>query len=109
MGRTGLAAIAAALIAALGVAASAVAQEAVPPSGNIYNPPYLPGGHLYAPGEGPLPPIDSPQAQFNTRVDILQTEIYRRQFQQRLDESQMFRSDLRPGPLSNGNFFAPRF
>ena len=92
-------AVLAAVAMALGSAPAALAQDDGAPQGHQYSPPYMPQGHVYAPGEGELPPIDSAQTFFNTQVDILQTEIYRRNYEQRMFESEMGRHDLRGGPL----------
>lgn len=74
------------------------------PQGHLYSPPYMPQGHAYAPGEEMLPPINSTQSHFETQVDILQTEIYRRNYEQRMFESEMTRHDLRGGPLTGPNY-----
>ena len=89
----------AAVAMTLGSAPTAVSQVLEAPQGHLYSPPYLPEGHLYAPGEGGLPPINSSEAYFNTQVDILQTEIYRRDYEQSMFESEMGRHDLKAGPL----------
>ena len=81
----------------------------VAPQGSILSLPWLPQGHLYAPGDERLPPLDSPQAQFESQVDVRQTEIYRRQYDRRLFEAEMFRDDLRAGPFTGPNFMAPRY
>ena len=89
----------AAVAMTLGSAPMAVSQGLEAPQGHLYYPPYLPGGHLYAPGEGSTPPINSAESYFNTQVDILQTEIYRRAYERSMFESEMGRHDLRAGPL----------
>jgi len=91
---------------ALGLASPSLAQAqgSGVPQGHVYSPPYMPQGHAYAPGDEPLPPINSARSQFETQVDILQTEIYRRNYDRRLFESEMFRHDLRGGPLSGPNY-----
>ena len=89
----------AAVAMTLGSAPMAVSQGLEAPQGHLYSPPYLPGGHAYAPGQGELPPINSAEAYFNTQVDILQTEIYRRNYEQSMFESEMGRHDLKAGPL----------
>ncbi len=89
----------AAVAMTLGSAPSAVSQDFEAPQGHLYSPPYLPEGHVYAPGQGGLPPINSSEAYFNTQVDILQTEIYRRDYERSMFESEMGRHDLRAGPL----------
>lgn len=106
MGRARIAALA--VVAAFSLGGLAHAQH-VPPTGNIMSLPYLPQGHLYAPGQEELPPIDSEQSQFESQVDVRQTEIYRKQYDQRLFESEMFRDDLRPGPFTGPNYLAPRY
>jgi hypothetical protein len=78
---------------------AAVSQGLEAPQGHLYSPPYMPGGHVYAPGEDRLPPINSRESFFNSQVDILQTEIYRRNYEQSMFESEMGRHDLRGGPL----------
>jgi hypothetical protein len=97
-------AIAATVALAFGSAAAALAQDYGPPQGHLYSPPYLPQGHAYAPGDSQVPPINSAESQFNTRVDILQTEIYRRNYEQSMFESEMSRHDLRGGPLLGPNY-----
>ncbi len=74
------------------------------PQGHVYSPPYMPQGHSYAPGEEVLPPINSERSYFETQVDILQTEIYRRNYDQRMFESEMTRHDLRGGPLDGPSY-----
>jgi hypothetical protein len=64
----------------------------------------MPHGHAYAPGEESLPAINSAQSHFETQVDILQTEIYRRNYEQSMFESEMGRHDLRVGPLLGPNY-----
>jgi hypothetical protein len=97
-------AIAATVALAFGSAAAALAQDYGPPQGHLYSPPYLPQGHAYAPGDSQVPPINSAESQFNTQVDILQTEIYRRNYEQSMFESEMSRHDLRGGPLLGPNY-----
>jgi len=97
-------AIAATVALAFGSAPVALAQDYGPPQGHLYYPPYLPEGHSYAPGEAQVPPINSAESQFNTQVDILQTEIYRRNYEQSMFESEMSRHDLRGGPLLGPNY-----
>jgi hypothetical protein len=87
---------------ALGNAPVALSQDDGAPQGHLYSPPYMPQGHAYAPGDDQLPPINSTRSFFETQVDILQTEIYRRNYDQRIFESEMNRHDLRGGPLDEG-------
>lgn len=96
------------IMVALGMTGTALAQN-VAPQGSILSQPWIPQGHLYAPGNEQLPPLDSPQAQFESQVDVRQTEIYRRQYDRRLFESEMFRDDLRGGPFTGSNYLAPRY
>ena len=84
---------------ALGSTPAVLAQNDGAPQGHLYSPPYMPQGHTYAPGEESLPPVNSSQSQFETQVDILQTEIYRRNYEQSMFESEMSRNDLGVGPL----------
>ena len=88
----------------LGSAPAALSQGDGPPQGHLYSPPYMPQGHSYAPGEEMLPPVNSPQSSFDTQVDILQTEIYRRNYEQSVFETEMSRHDLRGGPLLGPNY-----
>lgn len=97
-------AVLAAVAMTFGSATVALSQGSGPPQGHLYSPPYLPQGHAYAPGEAALPPVNSVQSDFNTQVDILQTEIYRRHYEQRMFESEMNRQDLRGGPLDGPNY-----
>ena len=101
---TVLAMVAVAVTMAFGGAPAAWSQDYGAPQGHLYSPPYLPQGHTYAPGEETLPPINSTQSLFETQVDILQTEIYRRNYEQRMFESEMTRHDLRGGPLLGPNY-----
>jgi hypothetical protein len=89
---------------AFGSAPAVLAQDDGAPQGHQYSPPYMPQGHTYAPGEGRLPPVNSAEYFFNTQVDILQTEIYRRNYEQRMFESEMGRHDLRGGPRLGPNY-----
>lgn len=100
-------AVLAAVTMALGSVPASLAQDVGDggaPQGHQYSPPYMPQGHAYAPGEERLPPINSSESFFNTQVDILQTEIYRRHYEQRMFESEMGRHDLRGGPLLGPNY-----
>ncbi|MBI2718955.1 MAG: hypothetical protein HY245_00835 [Rhizobiales bacterium] len=52
---------------------------------------FIPLGQSYAIGQNQLPPLNSPKDQFNTQVDIYQSEVYMRQriakeFQSRVDQ-----------------------
>ena len=89
---------------ALGSAPAALSQNDGAPQGHLFSPPYMPPGHTYAPGEESLPPVNSAQSQFETQVDILQTEIYRRNYEQSMFESEMSRNDLGVGPLLGPNY-----
>jgi hypothetical protein len=80
-----------------------VAQDTVP-QGHLHSPSFMPLGHAYAPGEEALPPIGSAQSRFETQVDILQTEVYRRNYDRRMFESEMNRHDLRVGPLESPRY-----
>ena len=99
MASNGVRAVLAAVALVLANAPAAFSQGDGPPQGHLYSPPYMPQGHTYAPGEEVLPPLNSPQSYFETQVDILQTEIYRRNYEQSVFESEMSRHDLRGGPL----------
>jgi hypothetical protein len=100
-----LAAVTIALGAASGgLAPSAgLAQDTVP-QGHLHSPSFMPLGHAYAPGEEALPAIDSARSRFESQVDILQTEVYRRNYEQRMFESEMNRHDLRGGPLDSPRY-----
>ena len=90
--------------ASVGLAPTAgLAQDNVP-QGHLHSPSFMPFGHAYAPGEEVLPPIGSAQSRFETQVDILQTEVYRRNYEQRMFESEMNRHDLRGGPLDSPRY-----
>lgn len=106
MASTRMWAVLATVAVALGGAPAALAQQGGggPPQGHLYSPPFMPEGHTYAPGEERLPPINSAESYFNTQVDILQTEIYRRNYEQSMFESEMSRHDLRGGPLLGPNY-----
>jgi len=45
---------------------------------------FVPKGHLYAPGSGGLPPSHSKRAQVEARTDVLETELHRREREDRL-------------------------
>lgn len=102
MASSGRATMVAAVVAFL-LAPSAVAQEQVP-QGHTYSPQFMPKGHMYAPGDERLPPIGSPRALFDTQVDIVETEVYRWQYDRRLFETEMHRHDLVPGPLNGPRY-----
>jgi hypothetical protein len=106
MASTRMWAVLATVAVAFAGAPAALAQQGGggPPQGHLYSPPYMPQGHTYAPGEERLPPINSAEALFNTQVDILETEIYRRNYEQSMFESEMSRHDLRGGPLLGPNY-----
>lgn len=102
MGSSGRGTIVAA-IAGLLLTPLALAQDQVP-QGHNYSPQFMPKGHMYAPGDERLPPIGSPRALFDTQVDIVETEIYRSQYDRRLFETEMHRHDLMPGPLNGPRY-----
>jgi hypothetical protein len=104
MASTRMWAVLATVAMAFGNVPAALSQGDGPPQGHLYSPPYMPQGHAYAPGDKSLPPLDSARSQFETQVDILQTEIYRRHYEQRMFESEMSRHDLRGGPLLGPNY-----
>jgi hypothetical protein len=61
---------------------------------------FIPSGHQYAPGAGPLPNLNSPQDKFNGQVDIYQTEIWTKETDRKRFDSDLMRflnRDLRPG------------
>lgn len=45
---------------------------------------FIPKGHLYGPGTGQLPPPESRRAQLEAETDILETELYREEREDRL-------------------------
>lgn len=45
---------------------------------------FIPKGHLYAPGTGYLPPTYSRRAEVERSTDILETELHRREREDRL-------------------------
>src|SRR4051812_22491480 len=61
---------------------------------------YVATGHPYAPGDDQLPLLNSPQDQINLQTDIYESELYQRQRERKLLDSQMFqlRNDLRLDP-----------
>jgi hypothetical protein len=61
---------------------------------------FVPYGHTYGPGSGPLPYLNSPQDKINAQADIYQTEIWKKQMERKLFDSNMQRfinHDLSPG------------
>ena len=64
---------------------------------------FVPYGHSYAPGSGPIPSLNSPQDKINGRADVYQTEIWQKQREMKLFDSEMERfinHDLSPGAYS---------
>ncbi len=63
---------------------------------------FIPDGHLYSPDNTPLPPLNSPSDYIVNRSDVYQTEIYRRQYDLQMFDTEMDRfidHDLiNPGP-----------
>jgi hypothetical protein len=60
---------------------------------------FIPQGHSYSPSNELLPPLNSREDQINRNTDLLETEIYVEQRQQKQFESQMnrFIYDQEPG------------
>ena len=52
---------------------------------------FIPGGHTYSPERSSLPALNSPQDQINLGADLIESEIYRKQREQKQFESQMRR------------------
>jgi len=52
---------------------------------------YITSGHSYTPQNIPLPPIDSPQAGFTQQTDTLEAEIYVKERQRQIQNSQIRR------------------
>jgi hypothetical protein len=52
---------------------------------------FVPYGHLYAPDSGPLPPLNSPRDKIDAQTDVYQTEIWKKQMERKLFDSNMDR------------------
>jgi hypothetical protein len=52
---------------------------------------FIPGGHTYSPDNDPLPPLNSEQDDINLNADLIQSEIYRKQREQKVLDSQFQR------------------
>ena len=52
---------------------------------------FIPGGHTYSPERSALPELNSPQDQINLGADLIESEIYNRQRQEKLFDSQLRR------------------
>lgn len=52
---------------------------------------YIASGHSYTPQNIPLPPIDSHQADFTQQTDIYEAEIYVKERQRKVLDSQLQR------------------
>jgi hypothetical protein len=52
---------------------------------------FIPGGHTYSPENIPLPDLNTRQDDINLNADIIQSEIYTKQREQKLLDSQMHR------------------
>jgi hypothetical protein len=53
---------------------------------------FIPLGHTYAPGQNAIPPLNTAKDQFNTQVDIYESEIYVRQRTEKIFESNINQS-----------------
>jgi hypothetical protein len=64
---------------------------------------FIPQGHVYAPGEEMLPPLNSPEDRVNLGADLLQSEIYAQQHQRQLFNSELnrFINEQHPDPTDN--------
>ena len=52
---------------------------------------FIPGGHTYSPDNDPLPALNTEQDSINLNADILQSEIYTKQRERKLLDSQIQR------------------
>ena len=52
---------------------------------------FIPGGHTYSPENIPLPRLNSEQDDINRQADIIQSDIYTKQREQKLIDSQFQR------------------
>ena len=68
---------------------------------------FVPNGHTYGPGSGPLPYLNSPQDKINGQADIYQTEIWKKQIERKLFDSRMQR--FINHDLSSGSFDRPTY
>lgn len=69
---------------------------------------FIPDGHLWSPDNTPIPPLNSPGDYINNRSDVYQSEIYRRQYDLQMFDTEMDRfidHDLiNPGPASGPSY-----
>jgi hypothetical protein len=52
---------------------------------------FIPGGHTYSPERSNLPELNSPQDQINLGADLIESEIYNKQREQKQFDSQLRR------------------
>lgn len=52
---------------------------------------FIPGGHTYSPDNDPLPALNTEQDSINLNADIIQSEIYTKQRERKLLDSQIQR------------------
>jgi hypothetical protein len=52
---------------------------------------FIPGGHTYSPDNVPLPQLNTEQDNINRQADIIQSDIYTKQREQKLLDSQFRR------------------
>ena len=52
---------------------------------------FIPGGHTYSPDNTPLPELNTEQDNINLNADIIQSEIYTKQRERKLQDSQLQR------------------
>jgi hypothetical protein len=52
---------------------------------------FIPGGHTYSPDNIPLPKLNSEQDDINRNADIIQSDIYTKERERKLLDSQMQR------------------
>jgi hypothetical protein len=73
-----------AILVALAVIAGAAAQASAAEN-------FIVRGHSYAPGNNQLPPLGSEQDQINLQTDLIEADIYVKERQQKIVDTEMQR------------------
>jgi hypothetical protein len=85
-----------------GVIGLIVLGSLVPASASAYEN-YITSGHAYTPQNLPLPPVNSPEAEFTQQTDIYEADIYVKERQRKMFDSQLqrFLDGANPGEPSD--------
>jgi hypothetical protein len=61
---------------------------------------FIPSGRDYGLGSDPLPPLNSPEAEFDAQVDVYQSEVYNRNLEKKQFDSRIenLMDQQNPGP-----------